>query len=1172
MAQLQETGVKAEIQDLDSFMAGLKMMNLGLAEMGKSIAGASNAAKQGGEGFNLLDATMMGVVSGGAAAIGMAILNLVQSIGTNLVNAVQQASSAFTAFAQQGLMLAGRFNEMENSAIAVGRSYGVVDDATRAAIDTISDAGIRYDIASSTALQLIRNQIDLANATDLVAIAQATGIIIGADSSETMGRLTHAIATGNTAMLGYMGILVKREEIEREAQETFGTTVNLLSQQEKMQARVNAIIKASAPIMGVYASAMESPTKALRSLTGREIPTLGAVMMQTFIPAFKTGVDAVRGIVKAITAAMDEGGALYPVLVNLGAAASLVADGFKAAADFIAEWIKNLQINVSDGAAGTIELMARWGVEMIAVFAEAIVQAAAAYLTAAMRFVSSILTFWMAPGSPPRIAPEIDKWGAETINEWLHGMTKADFNILADIQSTIGKFLSGPELISATAKLTGFLAGERKLGEDFFRKIGEAAGFMGAEVIKLTKAQLALAQATEMIEMAERRLEESRRAVADAQDRTTALTKEYNQLLREGAPPEVLEAKLDEINASEEQIDLAQAQVREAEAAKEEVEGVLAPLKEQVELQKLLIAQLEKMAAQQEKLAAGAGGAAAAGGVGGAAGAAIGGLDIPALDPSLMGADITNRVSEAVETAKEALRAKLADIFAPVREAWANVQDDLDNVASAFNKFKDKVSGAWSRTWAFLQEQFQKFVTFWEENGERFQKIADAIFGKGGKGISNLLKANLKFAFGAAKDTVSYGIDAILLVLEGFASTLTGDWKNLWNVNVKFFNRTIEFIKGLFTKWLDSFLSIFGTNIDEFVSQWKENWEMAKTIVRTVITNVLTWIREKVTGFITAWTTFWNNVKITVSAKIAEIREAIVAWIRNLLEKMGIDLDDMKARWKKIFTDMKAVATTIWKKIVKIVKKVVSTIRGTITKKINEIRQWLHEKWTEIKENATTIWEDLKEAIATRARQIREKIQEIVNRIKHWWDKTWTKFKTKVEEIWGKIKDAISGSELYQKIKDSISETITKIKTWITNNIQRFKDIGTAIIEGLKEGVLETVGSLIESVTGSIEDALAAAKELLGIACPDPSPLFAELGIGIGEGLALGIRSMVPKIQSQMQLAVSPQAIGPVSMGSVAGGTTTNQTINMGGVIVQDAMTMNEFRFKIERTLLSNNR
>jgi len=52
-------------------------------------------------------------------------------------------------------------------------------------------------------------------------------------------------------------------------------------------------------------------------------------------------------------------------------------------------------------------------------------------------------------------------------------------------------------------------------------------------------------------------------------------------------------------------------------------------------------------------------------------------------------------------------------------------------------------------------------------------------------------------------------------------------------------------------------------------------------------------------------------------------------------------------------------------------------------------------------------------------------------------------------------------------------------------------------------------------------------------------------------------------------------AMNPVmAMGSIAGGTTTNRTttINMGGVTVQDAMTMNEFRFKLERAVLSGTR
>lgn len=1164
---LQETGVRAEVQDLDVFLSGIKQMNDALGQMAKAITQTSGETAKSAPSMDKMGIAM-GVVTGGTTALVSGVLSLAGSLASNLLGAINKVTSSITGMAQQGLMLAGRFNEMENAAIAIGRSYGITDDATRESIELLEDAGIRYDVAAQSAAQLIRNQIDLANATDLASVAQATGILIGADSSETMSRLIHAISTGNTAMLTYMGITVTKNDIDQEALELYGRTTEALTGQEKMQARVNAIIKASVPIMGVYGSAMESPTKALRSLTGRELPTLGATMMQTFLPAFKTGVDAVRGFVKALNAAMDEGGSLYPILVKLGAAASLVADAFKAAVDWVVGWINNLNLQISDGATNTIELMAEWGVEMIATFADAIVQTASSVLTKAMEYIGSILSWWMSPGSPPRIAPDLDKWGMEAIGVWLGGMTKADFGALSDIQNTLAKFLSGPEMRDISVKLAGALSGGMGLDVGIFDTIAAAAGDFGAEVSTLVQQQLLLARATEMVEAAEERLRQAREAVSTAQENTTKLTKEYNELLKGSASQEVLNAKLAEINASEEQMDLAQAQVEEAEAAKKEAEAIINPLQEQVELQKLLIDQLMRLTAEEEKRAQAAMKSPA---LGKGKGLGVDDLiDTMIPDPSDMGDEITNRISEAIETAKADLQARLSEIFAPLATTWEeSISPTLTRLRTDFETFVTNIQTAWQ---TFLDSDIYKTISeFWNNLPSTIAESVEAFMDQ--EGLLKALEPFTEFIDQLTEDVsgksisewltdiFNFGFDDLFDLLKGLGKTEFPQWmKDIFQFG---FDDLGNYILG--TEAMGKIKSVLTFGFDDI-------FRIVGTKMRDLWNSVTTSIGNVVNSATTKWSEFWNNLKSAVATGVTEIKSIINSKIEGLFETLGIDLEETKKRIAKIWEDIQAIAEEIWRRITETVSGEVEEAQTRVEDIVDAVRSWLSEKWEQISRAAKDAWNAIATWITTKVREIKTKIQEVINSLKTWWDTKWQQFVDTVARIWQKIKDTFKVQEFVDIVVTAIKGMIEGVKTWIDDNIERFKELGKAILRGLREGVISHVRWLVEAVISAVEGAISGAKAALGIACPDPSPVFAEMGQGMMEGLKKGIESFAPGVQAQLNAVVSPANIHPVASTGVAGGSTTfNRTSNVtiGSVVVSGDMGFAEFSAKVERAILA---
>lgn len=190
-----------------------------------------------------------------------------------------------------------------------------------------------------------------------------------------------------------------------------------------------------------------------------------------------------------------------------------------------------------------------FGSRLMQVFAFGMEQGLRA-VSAVMRTLGSLLSFWMEPHSPPRIAPNLDDWGTQSANVWLEGWTKADFGILSDMTGTMRDFLS-----SMVAQ--GDLAGElnvvervigtrtliqraidqiRTLGQvssDTFAQIRATAGAAGEVVVGYLQRYQVLAAAT--------------RAVEIAQAALNAITAKYTAILKP------LQDRLDAINDTQAQ-------------------------------------------------------------------------------------------------------------------------------------------------------------------------------------------------------------------------------------------------------------------------------------------------------------------------------------------------------------------------------------------------------------------------------------------------------------------------------------------------------------------------------------------------------------------------------------------------------------------------------------------
>lgn len=828
----------------------------------KFLGGFAQGAA-GSAGLNIGLAALSGNFAMVGAAAGTAAIGIV----TGFVDAVKQAIGASLEFGRSALMIAGNYQEMEFAALAAGQSVGISQDKMREAIKGVNDAGIRYDAAAKTVATLARNNISLASATELANRSQGAAIFLNADSSDTLERMVQATISGETESLKSMGIFLNLNDVYKKYAKGIKKSTEALSEQEKVQARVDAVINNSAALMDVYNAAMSSPTKQLRTLSGRLIPELMAALGAPFLSAFSTVIGSINSFVKALTAAAQEGGSLYPILVQLGAVASIIADGFAALVGVATNFVKGFGIEMSDGFAATAESALRWGAEMVAALATGIVEGASGALTAAMQFVGGILSFWLAPGSPPKVAPNIDTWGAAAMTTYLEGFNDADFDVLEGLQGTLKSLLSGPEFANISKGLIETLGGGMGR-ETFLTDLAKSVGDFGSQVSDLARKQFDLADATKEVAEAEKRYSDAQKAVESGQGKVSKLTAEYNKMLRSGASKQALDAKLKEINAAEQGVTLAQEQQAKAkddvDTAKEKADAI----KEQVSLQERLVKQLVDIAkassdldkerekqSKEKKLKSGA-------------------LEIPEISmPAGLSDEISSKIGDAISVAKRALKDKLADIFSPLTEAFnSKIKPALWSVKLEWAIFCLRLEELWNTKVKPVVDSISEFTTkiiemfppeFWENFGKVIGTMAAvAVAIAGVVAVVALLAIGISILL----NPITWFVAAIIGIPIVFAAT----------------------VALIMTAWNDLKTKITAKTAEIYVSVSNKIYQLKQ------------WLSDKWTEIKNRATSAWEDIKAGIAEKVSEI----VGKVNELVTTVKDNLIGAFADFKKYMEDV----------------------------------------------------------------------------------------------------------------------------------------------------------------------------------------------------------------------------------------------------------------------------
>lgn len=199
---------------------------------------------------------------------------------------------------------ASRYDELGIVMGVVGENAG----HTRQELDLL-DASLRKQGISAlesrnNIAKMIQANIDLSKATQLARLAQDAAVIGNINSSEAFQTLIYGIQSAQTDVLRTIGLNVNFEQSYKTLAQQIGKTSQDLSENEKLQARVNAVMKQAPAIAGVYEASLTNAGKALRS-TERLVQNLEVALGSAAQGPFSVAVDGYTQSLKFLDENID---------------------------------------------------------------------------------------------------------------------------------------------------------------------------------------------------------------------------------------------------------------------------------------------------------------------------------------------------------------------------------------------------------------------------------------------------------------------------------------------------------------------------------------------------------------------------------------------------------------------------------------------------------------------------------------------------------------------------------------------------------------------------------------------------------------------------------------------------------------------------------------------------
>jgi hypothetical protein len=190
--------------------------------------------------------------------------------GNLIADAIKKAVEWTKSWTIEAAKMAAHELRMEASGRALAKAHGIAADAFEKAVEAVRKIGYHGEEAIHTIDRLIIADLDLSKAEGLAKVAKDAAAIEDIAAPEALEKILQAIEFGNARALRSAGLVVNFEREITTQELLLGRT---LSDNEKVQARYNAVMKAAAAIQGAHAGAVGEAEMQMKALD-REVHEL----------------------------------------------------------------------------------------------------------------------------------------------------------------------------------------------------------------------------------------------------------------------------------------------------------------------------------------------------------------------------------------------------------------------------------------------------------------------------------------------------------------------------------------------------------------------------------------------------------------------------------------------------------------------------------------------------------------------------------------------------------------------------------------------------------------------------------------------------------------------------------------------------------------------------------
>lgn len=280
------------------------------------------------KGFN-----MAGMAAG---AVGGAVAGLALGAFQKITGMVGDINS----FLSQSKDLAARSDTLGVVLDVVGKNAGYSKEQIAEFQTGLQGLGISILESKESLAKMAQSELDLTQATKLARVAQDAAVIGNINSSEAFQRLIWGVTTMQPRMLRTMGLIVNMQTEIRKYAAAHKIAANAVSEEEKRQIAMNAVLEAGKKINGAYEASLTTIGKKMGSLVRYRqdfMVLLGAVFQKSAGAWIDYLIESLKSMQQWIK---DNSDALEHFGDILGNFTTLAINTFKTLTSYVVGWGK----------------------------------------------------------------------------------------------------------------------------------------------------------------------------------------------------------------------------------------------------------------------------------------------------------------------------------------------------------------------------------------------------------------------------------------------------------------------------------------------------------------------------------------------------------------------------------------------------------------------------------------------------------------------------------------------------------------------------------------------------------------------------------------------------------------------------------------------------------------